>query len=423
MRFSSQTPVMTFLNEVADEYPSAISLAAGRPTDQFAATLNPAALVEAFSAYESFNSRGHHTTNKRTMPLQYGRTAGIINDLVAEQLRIDEDVIAVPDRVLITAGCQEALALCLPALCPNQTDAVLVCNPTYIGAAGAAYASGVSVYPIPNTFSILEEGIEQAANELRRSGRRARALYLIPSFDNPTGHILDEDQRKNILAICARLQIVILEDNPYGMFRYDGAPVRPMAALDDAGCVIYLSTFSKTIAPAMRIGAATLPDTIFGDRSARTELWNNLVQRKSVLTLNTSQITQAIVGGLLLESNCSLRRWIEPALNLYRNNRDAMLTQLEAEIPSITADILWNQPSGGFFLSLDLPFQFGAGDVVDCATNYGVIVMPMSFFAFDDSQDQRVRLSFSAAEPQQIRLAISSLARYATSRIEQLTVV
>jgi (S)-3,5-dihydroxyphenylglycine transaminase len=207
------------------------------------------------------------------------------------------------------------------------------------------------------------------------------------------------------------------------MFRYDGAPVRPMAALDDAGCVIYLSTFSKTIAPAVRIGAATLPETLFGDRSARKELWNNLVQRKSVLTLNTSQITQAIVGGLLLESNCSLRRWIEPALNLYRNNRDVMLGQLEHEIPSISGGIRWNQPSGGFFLTLDLPFQFGAEDVVDCATNYGVIVMPMSFFAFDDSQDQRVRLSFSAAEPQQIRVAISSLARYATSRIEQLTLV
>jgi (S)-3,5-dihydroxyphenylglycine transaminase len=418
MSFSTQTAVMTFLNEVADKYPSAISLAAGRPTDQFAATLNPAALLKLFSVYESFASCTHHTTDKRPLLLQYGRTAGIINDLVAEQLRVDDDIIVDPERVLITAGCQEALALCLPALCPSPTDVVLLRNPTYIGAAGAAHAGGVNVYPIPNMFSELAEGIELAADQLRATGRQARALYLIPSFDNPTGEVLDQAQRSNILAVCARLQIVILEDNPYGMFRYDGAAVKPLAALDEAGCVIYLSTFSKTIAPAMRIGAATLPKTLFGDKSARQALWQQLVQRKSVLTLNTSQLTQAMVGGLLLESNCSLRPWIQPALNLYRNNRDAMLRQLQTELAPISDSIHWTRPSGGFFVSLDIPFKFDSRDVVDCATNCDVIVMPMSFFAFDDSQDQRVRLSFSAVEPQQICPAITSLAQYVASRIQ-----
>jgi (S)-3,5-dihydroxyphenylglycine transaminase len=205
------------------------------------------------------------------------------------------------------------------------------------------------------------------------------------------------------------------------MFRYEGTDVKSMFAMDEAGSVIYLSTYSKTLAPAMRVGAAVLPDTLFGDRQARQALCNELVKRKSVLTVNTSQIMQAIVGGILLESQCSLRQWIQPALNVYRESRDALLSQLRAEFLSASSEIKWNHPAGGFFVSLDLPFKFGSEDVVDCATNHGVIVMPMSFFAFDDSQDHRVRLSFSAAEPERVRTAVASLARYVTSRIGRKT--
>jgi (S)-3,5-dihydroxyphenylglycine transaminase len=417
MNLSSQATVMNFLNEVADEFPSAISLAAGRPTDQFFQRLNPAALLDAFIRYEHHAASNQDPLEIRPRLLQYGRTAGIITELVAQQLRADEGVAASSDRMVITSGCQEALALCLAALCPDPADVVLVCNPTYVGGTGAAHASRVDVFPIPNTSSSLIEGIEQSIRELEGGGRRARAVYLIPNFDNPTGRVLDESERREILAVCARRRIIVLEDNPYGMFRYDGQAVPPMAALDGAGCVIYLSTFSKTLSPAMRIGAATLPETLFGDKSASRALWNDLVQRKSFLTVNTSQIVQAIVGGFLLEQNGSLQEWIQPVSAWYRNNRDAMLSQLEEVFAPMSDSILWNRPSGGFFLFLDIPFQFDAKAVLDCATNYGVIVMPMSFFALDSSQDQRIRLSFSAVNPQQIRLGVTSLGRYVAMRM------
>jgi len=418
MRTSPQATVMNFLNEIAGEFPSAISLAAGRPTDRLFARLDPEALINSLLLYERHAGRGDNPTAVRSQILQYGRTAGVIGELVAKQLFTDDGVPADTDRIIITAGCQEALALCLPILCNEPTDVLLVCNPTYIGAAGVAQTFGITISALPCTSETeLAEEIEQAVARLLRTDQVARALYLIPDFDNPTGRVLDRSQRSAILAVCARHHIVILEDNPYGLFRYDGYAIQPMAALDEAGSVIYLSTYSKTLSPAMRVGSATLPETLFGDRAASRALLEKLVQRKSFMTVNTSQITQAIVGGILLDQDCSLRNWVQPSVDLYRNNRDIMLGQLEAVFTTLTDRIQWNHPQGGFFLSLDLPFRFDANAVTECATNYGVIVMPMAFFAFDSSQDQRIRLAFSSAEPEQICEGVNALGRYVMKRI------
>ena len=344
--------------------------------------------------------------------LQYGRTAGVIGDLVAQQLRVDEGVPASPERVIMTSGCQEALALCVPALCPDRGDVALTCNPTYIGFTCAAQTNNIEVSALPNKVAGVAQAIERSVIQLRRTGRRARLLYLIPNFDNPTGRVLSANERIDILAVCARLKIVVLEDNAYGMFRYDGEAVPSMSALDREGCVIHLSTFSKTIAPAVRVGSVVMPESLFGDVVARKLLTHQLVQRKSFLTLNTSQITQAIVGGLLLQGKSSLREWIQPAVKFYRNNRDLMLTRLE-EVFGPTGNLTcWNRPLGGFFLVMNVPFRFDSEAVTDCATRSGVIVAPMSLFALDRSQDRRIRLAFSSAEPDQICLGVERLGQF-----------
>lgn len=417
MQDSSQAAVMTFLNEVASEFPKAISLAAGRPTDLLFERLDHAALLQAFVDYDTYFAKRTTGIASLARLLQYGRTAGIINDLFVQQIQNDENVSASADRVVITAGCQEAIVLCLAELCPQSTDVALVCNPTYIGAAGAAQSTRVALHPLSPTEPDLAAAIEDSVIQLHRQGRRARALYLIPDFDNPTGRVLDESQRRAALAVCIRHRVVVLEDNPYGMFRYEGCSVPPMAALDDAGSVIYLSTYSKTLSPALRVGAVTLPETLFGDRPAREALHRALVQRKSFITVNTSQITQAIVGGLLLNQQCSLRSWVQPSLVRYRNNRDAMLAQLQVTFAQRPGAIRWNHPNGGFFLTLDLPFCVDAEEAIRCATNYGVIIMPMAFFASDRSQDQRIRLAFSGADETQIRDGIVALGRYIFDKI------
>lgn len=415
--FSAKSTGINFLNEVASEYPSAVSFAAGKPAEKFFEKLDPEGMTNSLMRYESYAAGERSSDHLRAKLLQYGRTAGIINELVAQQLSADEGIKTSPDRVIVTCGCQEALSLCFPALCPDRADVILVCNPTYIGATCAAQSNGVSIYPLPRGISDVAEGIEEAVRTLRRSGRNARAVYLIPDFDNPTGRVLTESERKAILRTCTRHRIIVLEDNPYGMFRYEGEAIPPMASLDQDGCVIYLSTFSKTLAPAVRVGAATLPEFIFGDQIASRNLIRAIVERKSFQTVNTSQITQAIVGGILLEQNCSLQQWIQPALRWYKTNRDTMLAQLQLAFDSMSSNVRWNHPAGGFFLSLHLPFRFDSQALCECATSYGVIVTPMEFFALDESQNRSVRLAFSGSDPEQIRTGIMSFAKYVERRV------
>ncbi|MCK1623330.1 PLP-dependent aminotransferase family protein [Bradyrhizobium sp. 160] len=410
---------MNFLNEVSSLFPSAVSLASGRPSDRFFDRLNPQVLLNAVNVYQNDSVGGHGGAHGWAHLLQYGRTAGIINELVAQQVQCDEGVPASADRVLITSGCQEAVALCLPALCPEPSDVLLVCNPTYIGAIGAAKATGVAAAALSNSEPCLADAIELAVLQLRQKSQQARAIYLIPDFDNPTGRVLDADERRNILQVCARHRLVVLEDNAYGLFRYDGDPVPPMAALDEVGSVIYLSTFSKTISPALRVGAASLPDTMFGDAAARRSLWEDLVRRKSFVTVNTSQIAQAIVAGLLIQNGGRLGDWIRPALDWYRENRDIMLCELDSVFSPFSDQIRWSRPSGGFFLTLDLPFRFGADCADECARRDHVIVTPLSFFALDNSQDCRIRLAFSAVTPEQIRTSVTGLGHYVARRLEQ----
>jgi (S)-3,5-dihydroxyphenylglycine transaminase len=420
MQSSSQSAVMNFLNEVAERYPSAISLASGRPTDVFLGRLDPMALLGALQRYERHRTATLGSRNVMTALLQYGRTAGMIEALVAAQIANDESVSATADRLIVTSGCQEALALCIAALCPDYTDVALVCNPTYIGATGAANASRVMLSPLTAADGDIASSLAAADEQLHRKGQRARVVYLIPEFDNPTGHVIDRAQRLAILRECSRRRIVVLEDNPYGMFRFDGDQVPPMASLDEAGSVIYLSTYSKTLCPGLRIGSLVLPDTLFGDRSARLRLFEDLTQRKSFLTVNTSQIAQAMVAGFLLEQDCSLRRWVQPPLSLYRENRDTMLKALARAFGSSQSSVRWNRPDGGFFLVLDVPFHFDADSTSHCALEYGVIPMPMAFFALDASQDYRIRLAFSAVNAAQIDAGINALGRYVHMRMDNL---
>ncbi|WEN15092.1 PLP-dependent aminotransferase family protein [Rhodanobacter sp. AS-Z3] len=409
MAIPGNNSVMNFLNEVAEAYPAAISLAAGRPGNQLFDEIDTESLSRWLATF-----RG---TAPLSSLLQYGRTAGLIHELVARQITNDDGVPACADRMVVTAGCQEALALCVPELCREASDVLLVRNPCYIGITGAAAGASVALQSLDGNISGIDAQIESAVAQLTTSGRSARAVYLVPDFDNPTGEVISLEQRRAILAMCARHRIVVLEDNPYGMFRYEGTPIPPMAALDDTGCVIYFSTYSKTIAPTMRVGAVMLPESLFGDRGASVALYKAIVERKSFVTVNTSQLCQAIVGGLLIERDCSLRSWLSPTVEMYRRNRDEMLAQLAESFPTGRAAVNWNQPEGGFFLCVDVPMRFDGDAATECATRDGVIVLPMSFFAFDATQDQRIRLAFSAVEPDRIRAGIVGLSRFVARRV------
>ncbi|PKV11648.1 PLP-dependent aminotransferase family protein [Xanthomonas prunicola] len=408
--------VMTFLNEVSSRHPNAISFVSGRPTDS---CFDLQAWMRAVPRLATHLAQRHRISQAGALDLiaQYGTTQGIIEDLVVAQLAADEGVPASIDRMLITAGCQEALHLCVTELCRQPNEVVLVRNPTYIGITGVADSHGITIAAFNRDGRADAEALAETLDALHAAGQRARLLYLVPDFDNPTGTVLPRDQREAITAVCAAHGVLILEDNPYGLFAFETERVPTMRALDSHGCVIYLGTYSKTLCPGLRVGFLVLPPTLFGSAAAARTLHQALTRRKSFGTLNTSQVTQAVVGGVLLEHGCSLAPLIQAPRALYQRNRDRMLECLAHELGALTPQIHWNVPAGGFFLIVTLPFVFAAEEAASCARECGVLVMPLSFFAIDGSCRQQVRLAYSNVATERIAEGIARFSRFVRHRL------
>ncbi|WP_229257046.1 aminotransferase-like domain-containing protein [Duganella lactea] len=407
---------MNYLNEIAGRYPNAVSLASGRPAGKFFQTSRWVQQMEHYVEYFA-GRRGLQTEAALVLLAQYGATNGIINELIARQLDCDEQISCTPNQLMVTAGCQEAIDLCVGQLCTDARDVIIVQSPVYIGITGAANRHGVDLVALAGSEEQpLLSRLQETLRQLAAQGRRARAFYLVPNFDNPTGATLTQTVREALIDCCAAQQILILEDNPYGMFRYEGGAVPAMYTLDRSGCVLYLGTYSKTICPALRVGFLLLPPALFGSIAAAEALMTQLSQAKSFVTVNTSQLTQAIVGGVLLSQQGSLASLLRPVIDFYRHNRDAMVATLADHFTSQDG-VQWNVPEGGFFLVVDLPFPFGQREAEICAGEYHVLVMPLSFFALDESQSRRVRLAFSNGDIAQIEEGVRRFSRFVRDRL------
>ena len=403
--------VMNFLNEVVLRHPQAISFAPGRPAERHfdvERSLGKAARwVEARACASGQSDRAVWNGLG-----QYGRTNGIIHDLIARQLAVDEGIDAAPESILVTTGCQEGMAILLMGLIDPAADVLLVSDPTYIGIPGLARILGISMIPIPTGGRGLDPAAVLAAiEEARRMGRRPRALYDIPDFNNPLGTRMPVEARRALLELAREQEMLIWEDNPYGMFSYDGPPLPTLKALDEQGVVIYMGSFSKTLFPGLRMGFLVADQQVLLPGGKRVPLADELSKVKSLTTVNTSAVTQAIAGGLLLEAGGSLRPLMAEKIPFYRANRDRMLACLEEELGGV-AGVRWNRPEGGFFLTVDLPFEMTDERLLACVEDHGVVVCPMRFFALAPGRERQVRLAFSYVTPEQIAEGIARLARF-----------
>jgi len=408
--------VMNFLNEVVLRHPGAISFAPGRPSERHfdverglgraALWVDSRAGASGESPRAVWNSLG-----------QYGSTNGIITDLIARQLAVDEGIDAAPESIVVTTGCQEGMAILLLGLIDPSADALLVSDPTYIGIPGLARLLGITVVPVPTG----ERGLEPAAvlrgiEDSRRMGRRPRALYDIPDFNNPLGTRMPVEVRRVLLGLAREHEMLIWEDNPYGMFSYDGPPLPTMKALDEQGVVVYMGSFSKTLFPGLRLGFLVADQRVLLPSGKRVPLAAELSKVKSLTTVNTSPLTQAISGGLLIEAGGSLRPLMAEKLPIYRANRDRMLDSLEENLGGVEG-VRWNRPEGGFFLTLDLPFELTDERLLVCVQDYGVVVCPMRFFALTPGRERQVRLAFSYVTEEQIAEGVARFARFVRDQV------
>jgi (S)-3,5-dihydroxyphenylglycine transaminase len=402
---------MDFLNEVVLDHPDAISFAPGRPHESQLRVADVAPGIDRFVSHLA-GLRGVPAAAVRDELGQYQRTNGIVNDVVASQLRNDEGIDVAPDAVMITNGAQEAMLVALMGAFDPASDVLLCSDPTYIGITAPAAILGIEVVGVPSGPDGLETAaVEAAIRQVHDRGRVPRALYDVPDFNNPLGTTMPLAARRRLIEVAHGAGMLLLEDNPYGMFAYDGPRLPALKALDATRTVVYIGSYAKTVLPGLRVGFLVADQPCApGGRPLAAEL----SRVKSVTTVNTSPIAQAALAGILLEHGCSLTRYVQPRVDFCRRNRDHLLARLEQELGATA--VTWNRPRGGFFVTLTLPFDFDDECFRTCAADFGVVVCPMSLFSIASARANQVRLAFSYVDGAEIDAGVERLARFVHRR-------
>ncbi|WP_423832429.1 PLP-dependent aminotransferase family protein [Streptomyces manipurensis] len=411
---------MTLLNDIAGRYPQAVSFAAGRPYEGFYDTGDLPRQLRAFEEYLA-RERGLGPEQIRSVFFQYGRTKGVIHELIARHLEIDEALTVDPESVVVTTGAQEAMVLVLRALRRDAKDVVLAAVPAYVGFLGAARLVDMGLRPVregPDGIDLddLAEQIRRA----RREGLRPRACYVVPDFANPSGASMTPEDRQRLVDLADDEDILLLEDNPYSFF-HAGTPRTPtLKSLDRTGRVLYFGSFSKTAYAGARIGYVIADQPVEGDGSGAVVLADQLARLKSMLTLNTSTVAQAAIGGFLVENGCSLERATRSVAAVYRRNLRAVLDGLEERFgggsgPGRAGPVSWNAPSGGMFVVVTLPFVADDAALERCAADFGVLWTPMHHFYGGAAGFRQIRLSFSVLSPEHVAEGLDRLAAFVAS--------
>ena len=345
------------------------------------------------------------------LALQYGATEGYepLREMIARHTSRYK-IHAQAENVLITSGSQQALDL-IGKLLINPGDRVLVEAPTYLGALQAFNVYGPEYVSVPSD----EDGIRtELLEKPLRSG--PKFMYVLPNFQNPGGTTLSEGRRHELVLLADRFGIPIIEDDPYGQLRYEGEHLTPLVVLDrenlrrdngySIGNVIYLSTFSKTLAPGLRLGWIVAPPEVIA----------KLVQLKQGADLHTSTFAQIVAyevarDGFLDEHVKLIRR-------VYRERRDVMLQALQEFFPP---EVTWTHPKGGLFLWITLPNGMDCQKLFETALKENVAFVPGdSFYANDAAEGQRhMRLNFSYGQPEQIREGIRRLSVAVKRQMEE----
>jgi 2-aminoadipate transaminase len=332
--------------------------------------------------------------------LQYGPTRGyrpLLESLMA--IMASRGIHATVDDLVITTGSQQGLDL-VARLLLDPGDVVLVELPTYTGAMMAfRNAMGTMAGVRQNKDGIDLDHLDRTLMHYRSQGRQVVFLYLTPNFQNPTGILLPREKRLALLEWAARRDLLIVEDDPYGVLYFEDsatdADMRPIKADDEEGRVIYLSTFSKTLTPGFRVAWLT----------ASPALTAKFETAKQAMDLCTSGLDQRIVHGAI--ANGVLTRQIPGLRRHYRHKRDVMEQALAAEMPETS----WIQPSGGFFIWLELSRDMDAELLVPKAIDQRVLYVAGATFFAETPARNFIRLAFSGALPGRIIEGISRLAR------------
>lgn len=324
---------------------------------------------------------------------QYGPTEGFapLRQQLAEHLKKKKDIQAVPENVFISSGSQGALDAVGKVLI-SKGDKIGVASPTYLGAIQA-----FDPYePDYVTLATDEKGLIPESLESAIGANQLKFVYLVPTFQNPTGRTLPKERREHIAWILTRYDVLLVEDDPYSDLRYDGEPLKPLKTLAPDH-VLYIGTLSKVFSPGLRIGFYVPP--------ALLEDW--LVIAKQGVDLHTSTFNQALASEYL--SGSHLEQHLPHIIARYKPKKDAMLEALANHFPN---DFTWSRPEGGMFVWVEGPPGYDMEALYHRGVSKNVAFVPGKYF-FADSQSgmETMRLNFTMADKATIHAAIHVLSK------------
>jgi 2-aminoadipate transaminase len=341
-------------------------------------------------------------SEKGSQALQYGTTEGYqpLREMIAHNMS-RYGIVATADNVLITSGSQQALDL-IGKLLINRGDRILVEAPTYLGALQAFNVYGAQYVSVPvDNDGLITEHLDASL----RTG--PKFMYVLPNFQNPAGVTLSEGRRHQLILLADKYGIPIVEDDPYGQLRYEGEHIAPLVVLDrenlsrdngfTLGNVIYLSTFSKTLAPGIRLAWIVAPEDVIV----------KLVQLKQAADLHTSTFNQYVAYEVAKDG--FLDQHVKLIRQVYRERRDAMLQALHEYFPH---EVTWTHPQGGLFLWVTMPPRTDSNALFQAALAEEVAFVPGdSFYAPNGHNEggRHMRLNFSYSQPEQIQEGIRRL--------------
>lgn len=362
--------------------PDVVSLAGGMP---FVSAL-PRELI-ATALEKTLRDHGD-------VALQYGSGQGLpaLREQILEVMAL-EGIRGRAADVVVTTGSQHALEL-LAKLFLDPGDVVLAEGPSYVTALVVFRSFQAHVDHVPmDELGLIPEALTQHIAALTAAGRPPKILYTVPTFNNPAGVTLALDRRREVLAIARRHGILVVEDNPYGLLHFGSPAPDALRSFDESG-VVYLGTFSKTLAPGLRVGWALAPPSIR----------EKLILANEAAILSPSSFTQLVISQYL--DTADWKGQIGVFRDLYRERRDALLTALSAHLPALS----WTEPDGGFYVWLTLPDGIDATRMLPRAVANLVAYTPGTAFYADGGGRNNLRLSFSYPTPDFIREGVRRLA-------------
>jgi 2-aminoadipate transaminase len=364
------------------EQPGIISFAGGLPSPQ---TFPIDAMREASERVLKDDGKA---------ALQYAASEGYapLREWVAQDL-LKQGMNVSPEQVLITTGSQQGLDLVAKILI-DAGSRILVETPTYLGALQAF----TPMEPVAVSVDSDEHGVnaEDLRAKVGTGADKARFVYLLPNFQNPTGRTMPEERRAAVAQVAAETGLPIIEDNPYGDLWFDQAPAPSLSARHPDGSV-YLGSFSKILAPGLRLGYLVAPKA----------LYPKLLQAKQAADLHTPSFNQRVVAEVLKDG--FIDRHVPTIRALYKQQCEAMLAALDREMAGL--GLSWNRPVGGMFLWVQLPKGMNAVALLDKAVQKGVAFVPGFAFYAQDPSESTLRLSFVTATVDQINTGMAALAQ------------